>query len=156
VGTGDSAAAEAQTATACGIVDRLIAKDPHRPEWRGGLRDCWTRRARLALAANRTADAASAAERAVDIGKSVKTSDPVSDSYLLASAYLVLGDALRASNDLSGASEAWSSGLAVLPPAAAERPPDTKEHALLLERLGRDSAQLRQRLSAIGYRNTLL
>jgi tetratricopeptide (TPR) repeat protein len=149
----DKSEAEVQTTTACGIVGRLLAKDPHRPEWRGGLRDCWIARARLALANNRGDQASFAAQQAVSAGKSVKTSDPISDRYALAGAYLALGDALNVNGNAGGGTAAWSTGLSVLPPGATERPQDTKQRAVLLNRLGRDSSALTKRLAAIGYRS---
>lgn len=148
----DSAARQAEAG--CAIVARLLAKDPHRPEWLGGSRDCWTARAKLALAMNSGSAALAAAQRAVTVGKSVKSSDLVSDKYALGLGYLTLGDALRSSGDPRGATEAFKSGLAALPQNAAERPADTKVHAVLLERLGRTEEQRRftARLDAVGYR----
>ena len=152
----DQAGAATQTEAACTAVNRLLAKDPNRPEWRASARDCWTGRARVALASRQNDEAASSALRAIAIGKLVKTGDSVSDGYLLASAYRLLGDALRAAGNAAGASSAWSSGLAALPANAAERPSETKEHAVLLERLGRNSATLNRRLVSIGYANPVI
>lgn len=149
----DKAGAATQTEAACKSVDRLLAKDRKRPEWRASARDCWAGRARVALAMGQNDVAVSSAQRAIATGKLVKTADSVSDAYLLASAYVLLGDALRAKGDAAGANSAWTSGLAALPPNAAERPSETKERAILLARVGRDSSNLLRRLAAIGYEN---
>ena len=151
--TGDLAAAAAATDNACASVNRLLAKDVQRPEWRGGLRDCWIARARVALAAKQAQQAAFYAQQAVGVAKTVKTSDRVQDQFMIGSAYLILGDALRARGNAAGAKAAWASGFAALPPNAAERPSETKEHADLLDRIGLDSTALTKRLNAIGYRN---
>jgi tetratricopeptide (TPR) repeat protein len=151
--TGDLTGAAQQIDAGCAIVGRLLSKDSQRPEWQSGLRDCWAARARLGLSSDQKAQAVSAAQRAVAVGKSVKTSDLVGDRYSLASAYLVLGDALQASGDAARAKQAWSSGIAILPQNVAERPSETKEHAILLDRLGRNSSNLMRRLAAMGYAN---
>jgi tetratricopeptide (TPR) repeat protein len=153
IATSDIAAAGTETDNACAAVKRLLAKDSQRPEWRAGLRDCWIARARVALASKQPKQSASFAEEAVAVGKTVKTSDPVQEKYMLASAYLLLGEALKASGNPDGAKTAWEAGLGVIPPNAAERPSETKEHRDLLDRLGADSAALTRRLDAIGYRN---
>jgi len=152
----DQVGAATQTEAACSAVNRLLAKDPKRPEWRASARDCWIGRARVALAGKQDDQAVSSALRAIAIGKLVKTGDSVSDGYLLASAYRLLGDALRGAGNAAGASAAWSSGLAALPANAAERPSETKEHAVLLDRLGRNSAALNRRLASIGYANPVI
>jgi tetratricopeptide (TPR) repeat protein len=151
--TGDKSGAEAQAKTACNTVGRLLARRSPRAEWRAGLRDCWIMRARLALASNKAEQATSAAQEAVSAGRSVKTSDVVGDRYSLARAYLVLGDALSAERNAAAATAAWNTGLSVIPPGAAERPQDTKQRALLLDRLGRDATALTTRLAAMGYRS---
>jgi tetratricopeptide (TPR) repeat protein len=153
IATSDIAAAGTETDNACAAVKRLLSKDSQRPEWRAGLRDCWIARARVALSSKQPKRAASFAEEAVAVGKTVKTSDPVQEKYMLASAYLLLGEALKASGNPDGAKTAWEAGLGVIPPNAAERPSETKEHRDLLDRLGADSAALTRRLDAIGYRN---
>jgi tetratricopeptide (TPR) repeat protein len=153
LGIGQVADAASQTEAACAAVNRLLAKDRNRPEWQASARDCWAGRARVALAANQNDSAASSARRAIATGKHVKTGDAVSDGYSLASAYRLLGDALRAKGDTAGAGTSWTLGLAALPPNAAEKPSETKDRAILLERLGRDTTQLTRRLTAIGYRN---
>ena len=154
LGTGDHAQAAAEIGSGCAIVGQLLAKDSGRPEWRGGLRDCWLARAKLALATSHKDQAAAAAQQAINAGRSVKTGDAVGDRYLLAASYIILGDALNSKGDAAGARAAWSTGLALLPPNAAERPSETREHAVLLERLGREAQakSLAAKLNSMGYR----
>jgi tetratricopeptide (TPR) repeat protein len=120
---------------------------------RSGLRDCWLAKAQLAAGAGNLPDAARAAERAVDLGKTVKGTDHVYDRFNLARAYRILGDVKRASGDGAGAAAAWNAGVSVIP-SGAERPVEAQTHADLLERLGRSGeAQPKRRwLAAIGYR----
>ena len=77
--TGALPEARATNEAACSVVGRLLAKAGNQPEWRAGLRDCWMVRAQLAHAEGLKADAVSASERAVEIAKTVKTTDQPAD-----------------------------------------------------------------------------
>jgi hypothetical protein len=56
--------------------------------------------------------------------------------------------------DPAGASAAWTSALAALPPNVAERPMEMDEHARILDRLGRaaEAKPIVAHLSSIGFR----
>jgi tetratricopeptide (TPR) repeat protein len=138
----------------CAIVSRLLAKDANNADWRAALRDCWMMRGYIGYAAGANGDASAAAERAIEMGKSVTSTDVGADRFALARAYRLLGDARKAMHDDGAAAAAWNMAFRVLPRVAAERPTETQEHAIILKRLGRtaEAQQLYQQLAAIGYR----
>jgi tetratricopeptide (TPR) repeat protein len=140
--------------SSCAIVSRLIAKDPTLADWRVDFRECWIMRGYIAIAKGANTDAANAAEQALRIARSLKSSDPGTDAFAMARAYRLLGDARNGQGDKAAATAAWNGAFRVLPRVPAEKPIETQEHAIILQRLGRiaESQQLNQRLEAIGYR----
>jgi hypothetical protein len=66
----------------------------------------------------------------------------------------LLGDARNGLGDKPAAAAAWNAALQAVPRVTAERPIETQEHAIILERLGRtgEAQKLNQQLAAIGYR----
>ena len=56
--------------------------------------------------------------------------------------------------DKAAATAAWNAAFQALPRVSAEKPNETQEHAIILQRLGRvdEAHQLNQRLAAMGYR----
>lgn len=138
-----------QTNNACTMLASL-------PEGSGGSSRtaCLMMRARLALASEENSEALALAQEALASAKSDQSSDPMKDRYGVATAYRLLGDARRASGDLGGAHEGWSSALSVIPMNVPERPPEIDEHARILGRLGRgmEARPLASRLEAMGYR----
>jgi tetratricopeptide (TPR) repeat protein len=151
---GDKDEAARVADTACNAVTRLLATNANVQIWRASLRECWTIRARLAVASGNLQQATRGVERALDIAKTVQTTDPVEDKYAIAQDYRLLGDIRLRSADQPGARAAWESGLAALPSAVAEKPNEMAEYAMLLLRLGRrdEARQRTERLAAIGYR----
>jgi len=152
--SGEPDEAITQIDASCATISRLFAKDPTSADWRADLRECWIVRGYIAFAKGANADAAAAAQRAIEIGKSVKSADAGSDGFGLARAYRLLGDSRKGLADSAGAAAAWKSAFQAMPRALAERPIETQEHAIILERLGRteEAQQLKQRLAATGYR----
>jgi tetratricopeptide (TPR) repeat protein len=146
--------AAAQNDASCAIVSRLLLKDATIADWRADLRRCWLMRARISLARASYADAVTASEKAIAVARSVKSTDPGADAFGVASAYRVLGDARNASGDGAGAAGAWRAAFQALPHVSAERPPEMREHAIILERLGRsgEAQEINQKLAISGYR----
>jgi tetratricopeptide (TPR) repeat protein len=132
----------------------LTAKDPKLADWRVEYRECWMLRGYIALAKGANANAANDAEQALQIAKSLKSSDPGTDAFAVARAYRLLGDARDGLGDKAAAAAAWNAAFAALPHVPAERPIETQEHAIILQRLGRaaEAQQLNQRLASMGYR----
>ena len=140
----------------CGVFTSLLRKDGSVQDWRVGVRDCWLLRAQIAASEGRTDFASSAANNAITVGKTVKSTDQTLDQYILAKAYRVLGDIRRGAGDTSGATAAWATGLGLIPRVAAERPIEAHEHAELLERTGKSAQSQRQWLAQMGFRYPLL
>jgi len=84
----------------------------------------------------------------------VRSADAGADAFGLARAYRLLGDSRKGFGDGAGAAAAWTAAFQALPRVPAERPIETQEHAIILERLGRtaEAQQLKRQLAATGYR----
>ena len=147
--------AAAQVENACAVTGRLIAIDSNVQRWRANLRDCFHLRAQLALMKNDNDSAGRFSARAVEVGKTVTSPDPVEDRYAVGSSLRLLGDVRRRTGDLAGAKAAWQEGLSEFRSGVAEKPNELAIHAALFQRLGRasEAQQAIQKLSAIGYRN---
>jgi len=148
------AGAATQVAGICGTYERLVSQEPTVARRRVGLRDCLLLRAKLALASGAESEATTFAERAVQIAKSVNTTDPADARMGLAEALRVSGDIRRRSGDLVGARAAWVQAIGAVPVNITEKPPEMREHVLILQRVGRraEAERLIGRLISIGYR----
>jgi len=146
--------ASQQNDTSCSIISRLIAKDPKLADWRYDYRECWIMRGYVDFAKGANPDAAKDAEQALRIARSSKSSDAANDAFATARAYRLLGDARSGLGDKAAAAAAWNAAFQALPRVSAEKPNETQEHAIILQRLGRvdEAHQLNQRLAAMGYR----
>jgi tetratricopeptide (TPR) repeat protein len=154
MGTKQDGAAE--TEAGCAIAQRLFARDSRYAQWRLGMQICWTNRARLALAANRTDEALRNARQAVSTGMP-DTTRSMDGPAPAARAQLVLGDIQKSLGDSAAAAAAWQAGLAALPNGLTERPNELALHAAILQRLGRaaEAQPIIERLRAMGYRATI-
>ena len=152
--TGSRAEASEINEPACATVGGVLAKDRNMPEWRASLRDCWMVRAQIALANGAASEALGASARAIEVGRTVTTTDPAADRFTLAKAYRLLGDARRRGGDPNGARAAWQAASATLPNGTTEKPEETSERAKILQRVGRTSEArpLTEKLRAMGYR----
>ncbi len=148
--------AASMTQAGCELARNLLSKDPTIPAWRGGLRDCLMSRALLASASASHRDASALAAQAVQVARTVKTTDPADDAFHVARALRTLGDVRRASGDAAGAQSAWREAAAVIPRGIAERPDELNERAMIEARVGRraDAAAIRAQLARMGYRST--
>ncbi len=108
----------------------------------------------IALASGNNAAAATAADQAIVIARSVRSADSGADAFARARSYRLLGDARKGLGDNAGALTAWTAALQAIPRAAAERPVETQEHSIILDRLDRtaEAERLNKQLAAIGYR----
>ncbi|MBV9529107.1 toll/interleukin-1 receptor domain-containing protein [Sphingomonas sp.] len=151
-GATERAAGEA--AAGCDLSNSLSRKDATISDWRALRRDCLRMQGTIALAAGNEAKALVLAGQAVNAAKAVDGTDPVEDRYVVAKAYRLLGDVQRSAGNADAARAAWAAGLAMIPKALTERPPEMSIHESLLKRLGQTAAaaQLSARLAAIGYR----
>lgn len=151
--SGQRAEAAREAATGCNATANLLATDPSVQVWRANMRECWEMRARLSLAARDAGQAESYAKRAVELARSVRSTDPVDDRYALAQSYRLLGDTRQLRGDRDGAQAAWKAGLVSLPASVPEKPSETAERATLLMRLDRaaDARMLYSRLTAMGF-----
>lgn len=145
--------ARAQSALACQTISRLLSTEPGVQVWRATMRECLEMRARLSLADGNASQAERPAEQAVNIARSIRSTEPVDDKYALAQAYRLLGDIRDRLGNRQGAQAAWSAGLAAMPANVAEKPDEMAERLMLSQRLGRgaDAEQLAARLARMGY-----
>ena len=125
--------------------------------WKSLQQACLSNQAQLALAQGRANDAATYAERALVIRKSIKSDDPVSDKYALARNLLLAGDTYRAVGDRNRARQAWEHGLRFTQ-STREQPGETAVRADLLERTGQrgEANRLRRALAGRGIRNAMV
>jgi tetratricopeptide (TPR) repeat protein len=139
---------------ACNTIAGVLRKDSTVQDWRGILRDCWLNRAQIAAVRGNSASALTSGDRAIDVAKTIKNTDPTLDRFNLAKAYRVVGDIQRANGNSNGAKVAWQAGLSLIPPGIAERPAEAQIHIELLDRLGRsaEARPLRQQLERAGYK----
>jgi tetratricopeptide (TPR) repeat protein len=146
--------AAAQTNLLCETVRRLLARDAANPMLRRGSVSCAMMKARLALLNGSRTEASTLADQAIATAKSTHTDDKVIDGFLLAAAYRLRGDVERQAGDAAAARGFWMSGIAAIPPGAAEQPYETAERWKILTRLGRtqEAAPLAARLRSIGYK----
>lgn len=151
--SGNSEEATQRNEQSCAIASHLLIKDRSNADWRADLRECWIVRGYIASAQGADAESARDAEQAIRIARTVKSTDFGSDAFAVAKSYRLLGDARKGLGDARGANAAWNAAFQALP-HVAERPVETQEHAIILERLGRaaEAQQLKQKLAVTGYR----
>jgi tetratricopeptide (TPR) repeat protein len=108
----------------------------------------------LALASGGKPEALSLARQALDIARSIRSTDSAGSAYMVAKSYRLEGDVQRLLGNPEAAGAAWAQALSALPSPPAENPPEMSERQLILQRLGRtaEAQQLARRISAIGYR----
>jgi tetratricopeptide (TPR) repeat protein len=114
---------------------------------------CSMMRARLALAAGATDQAFSFAQHALASARAQHSEDPITDHYLVANVYSLIGDIRQRAGDSAAATAEWTAGLSGLPQNVAERPFEMNSRLGLLRRLGRtqEAAPIAAHLGSIGY-----
>ncbi|HZU52040.1 MAG TPA: TIR domain-containing protein [Sphingomicrobium sp.] len=154
IGSSNNSEGAAQLTAACEQLDLLLRRGNPKPTWRQSLVRCLSLRAQLALNSNDTGEALKLANRALDAARLTHSVDRISDTFLLARAYRMLGDVDRARGDLEGAQSAWNAALSSLPVGLLEKPDEIAARMTILQRLGRtaEAQSLEQRLLAMGYR----
>ena len=143
------------TSAGCDVAGRVAARDLS-ATWRSAMTLCLSLRARLALAAESSADALQLAQRAVSAARQERSGDQIKDQYAIAAELRLLGDVRRRAGDEIGARAAWSDGLDILPANVIERPGEMHERAQLLKRLGRadEAKPIVAKLATIGFRQS--
>lgn len=145
----------ARTATKEGCEAIARAADPN-PSRTRAQTECLAMRTRIAVSDGQKRDAQILAEQVLTSARAEHGSDPITDSFRIASAYRLLGNVLKENGNSEGAVSAWTAGLAQLPKGQVERPSETEERMLLLLLLGRnaEAQHLSDKLKAIGYRTS--
>jgi len=135
----------------CALVAEIRGGNPATPK----LTFCLKMRTRLALQSGDYSHALAFAGQALTSARSDQNEDPVVTQFGIASTYRLIGDVRQRNGDESGAKDAWLKALASVPPRTVERPSDSNEHMIILQRLNRgaEAAPLAARLKAIGYRS---
>jgi tetratricopeptide (TPR) repeat protein len=148
----EEAAAELQSA--CSSAASLVARNRTVSDWTALRRDCLAIQANFAIKMGEGDRALATTGQAVNLARSVKSSDGIGDQYGVARAYRLTGDAYRLLGNASAAMNAWKHALEALPRTSAERPSEMIERQLILTRVGRvvEARQLATRLSSMGYR----
>jgi len=148
----DEAATELQSA--CSLATSLLARDRTVSDWLALRRDCLTTQTIFDIGMGAGARAVASGTQALNLAKSVKSSDSFNDQYGVARAYRLIGDAQRSLGNGSAATAAWNHAFKALPRTNAERPSEMSERQLILTRVGRaaEAKQLATKLSAMGYR----
>ena len=148
--------AAAHARIGCDQAKRVLSRDPG-TAWRRLQTDCYSVRARIALAAGDLPGAEALAGQAVASARTERSSDPYKDRFKIAGEYRLLGDVRRRMGEPVEAKAAWTYALTQLPSGITERPIETKDRAELLRLLGRENEarSLYARLTAMGYRNTI-
>ena len=148
--------AAAHARIGCDQAKRVLSRDPG-TAWRRLQTDCYSVRARIALATGDLPGAEALAGQAVASARTERSSDPYKDRFKIAGEYRLLGDVRRRMGEPVEAKAAWTYALTQLPSGITERPIETKDRAELLRLLGRENEArpLYARLTAMGYRNTI-
>jgi tetratricopeptide (TPR) repeat protein len=152
--TGKRDEAAKETSAACQTIEKLLSRPKPRQDWRKGAYACAILQSGLASARRANDEALAAAQQAVVAARAAKTTDKIEDAFRLARAYRIVGDVEQSRGNLTGARQAWASGLAAVPTGVAEQPDEMQDHALLLQRAGRnaEAERLIARLNSMGYR----
>jgi eukaryotic-like serine/threonine-protein kinase len=154
VSNGQAQQAVAPANEACAALQGLLARKMPIAWGRGGVRECWRMRAQIALSLGQKNASLDNSRKALDAARAVHSSDPAADRFGVATAYRLVGDSERGLGDSAAASAAWRNALATLPRNVTEKPSEMREHAIILERLGRnaEAMPLTARLNSMGYR----
>jgi tetratricopeptide (TPR) repeat protein len=152
---GDTDGAGRQTEALCNGVSSLLTHKGHKYAWLAASAECWSLRAKIALARGANVDALNLAQRAMAVSRTVHSGDTVQDAYRIASTYRLIGDIEQKSGDQEAARLSWATALQQLPTGAVEEPNQKAERALILRRLGRnpEAEPIITALKAIGYRD---
>ena len=146
--------ARAELDSACRLTSAILARGRTGSDWLPLRRDCLSAEAHFNLASGDGALALEAGNKALQVAKSVKSSDNFDDQYGVVHAYRLIGDAQRLLGNGAAAADSWSKALASLPNTNAERPSEMSEREVVLARNGRttEAKPIANRLSAMGYR----
>jgi tetratricopeptide (TPR) repeat protein len=141
----------------CQIVRSLLARDSRNGSWRQGLATCLEQQSRLSSRAGQKASALAFAQQSLDIAKSVHSGDAITDAYIRARAYRLVGDTQRELGNPDAARSAWTTAFAELPVGVAQQPTELADRIAILERVGRtaEAQQQARKLTAMGFRGSV-
>ncbi|HXH00260.1 MAG TPA: TIR domain-containing protein [Sphingomicrobium sp.] len=154
--TGQTEQAAVEARSGCASVSRLIERDRSVVSWNDGLRGtCLMRRARLALAQGRAAEALILSEQSLAVARSAKGTGTVDSGIAVAQSAKLAGDALQAMGQGVDARGRWSEAAAAWPRNIAHTPTHLAQQAIILRDAGdaRGAAEIAARLDKIGYRH---
>ena len=149
---GRMAEAAALADAGCSATERLAQRDKSVEAWRLDLQKrCMSIRAKIALRTNNPAKALEYSRQALALSRTER--DAANRGIGVASATLLLSEALSASGQSDAAAGALQAAVAAWPNNIEERPGEMASHAILLARAGMSPSILDQRLKAMGYRH---
>jgi len=152
--TGKKEEAATELQSACKGPGPSGAREANGADWLALRRDCLTTETAFDVRSGAGAHALSTGQQALNVARSIKSSDGFEDRYGVARSYRLIGDSYRLLGNGSAAAAAWASALAALPRTNAERPSEMAERQLILTRSGRtaEAKDLARKLLAMGYR----
>ena len=149
---GRTEAAMATATQACASAEELARRDRSVTEWRTTFRtQCLTLLARIALRGGQPASALPIAQQALVVAR--EESDSVQRGFTIATAQMVLSQALKAAGQADAAHGALIAAREAWPAKVEQSPRELARHAVLLRWLGEDAAPLTKRLTVMGYRH---
>ena len=136
----------------CSATRRLTERNKSVEAWRLDLqRRCMAIRARIALHSDDPVEALNYSRQALALSRTER--DAADRGIAVATANLLLSDALQASGQRDAAMGALQAAVAAWPRDIQEKPAEMASHATILAKAGRSTAALDQRLKAMGYRH---
>ena len=149
---GRLAEATASADAGCSATQRLTQRNKSVEAWRLDLqRRCMSVRARIALRSNKPAEALNYSRQALTLSRTER--DAADRGIAVATANLLLSDALRASGQRDAATGALLAAVAAWPREIEEKPAEMASHATILAKAGRSTSALDERLKTMGYRH---
>ena len=144
--------ATASATAGCSATQRLTQRNQSVEAWRLDLwRRCMSIRARIALRNGKPGEALNYSRQALTLSRTER--DAANRGIAIASATLLLSNALSASGQRDAAAGALQAAVAAWPRDIEEKPAEMATHATLLAKAGRSTSALDQRLRAMGYRH---
>lgn len=140
----------------CEKVERLQARDGRKPDLQSLMVECFSRRARLALARGAPGEALVWSGQALAAAQSLSGGDGVERAFAVAAVYRLIGDVHQEAGDMQAAQSAWRTALRTWP-NAPHMPQRVALKADLLRKVGRatEARPIEAQLTTMGFRQII-